>query len=72
MTTLLKLFWTGQQLDEMKFQKLGETETPERPNTILLGNFLNFQMVHFPTPNGQRFMSYGNQNMAGLLNRKLL
>jgi hypothetical protein len=24
-------------------------------------------MVHFMTPNGQRLMSYGYQNMAGLL-----
>jgi hypothetical protein len=67
-TTLLKLFWTAQQLEGAKFLKLRKSETPGFPNTILLGNSLRFPMVHFTTPNGQWLTSYGYQKMAGLLN----
>jgi hypothetical protein len=51
-TTLLKLFQTGQQLDETKFWRLSKSETLEAPNTIPLGNSHRFPMVHYLTPNG--------------------
>jgi hypothetical protein len=43
------------------------TGTPKIPNTNLVGNSLRFPMVHFPTPNSQRFMSNGFRKLAGLL-----
>jgi hypothetical protein len=67
---LLKLFWTGQQLNETKFLRLGETEIPRLLNTIPLGNSLHFPMIHFTTLNSQRLTSYGYRKMAGLLNRE--
>jgi hypothetical protein len=36
-------------LEETKFLRLGEIETPGLPNTILLDNSLHFLMVHFMT-----------------------
>jgi hypothetical protein len=62
--------WIGQHgsLDETKFQRLGKSETPELPNTSPLGNSHRFLMVHYPTPSGLRLLSYGHQNLVGLLN----
>jgi hypothetical protein len=56
-------------LEETKFLKLNEIETPGLPNTILLDNSLCFPMVHFTTPNGQWITNYGYQRMAGWPNR---
>jgi hypothetical protein len=47
---------------------LGKSETPKLPNNIPLGNSPRFPMVHYPTPNGQRFTSYGYRKKTRLLN----
>jgi hypothetical protein len=63
---LLKLNWTARQLEETKFWNLSKSKIPGLPNTISVGNSLCFLIVYFITPNGQ-WLSYGYQNMAGLL-----
>jgi hypothetical protein len=64
---LLKTELGSTTIGSTKFWQLSKTETPGLPNTLPLGNSLHFPMVHFMTPNGQQLMSYGYQNMAGLL-----
>jgi hypothetical protein len=39
-------FWTEQRLNGTQLLGLGLTETPKVPNTIMVGNSLNFPMVH--------------------------
>jgi hypothetical protein len=55
-------------LEETKFLRLEEIETPRLPNTILLDNSLHLLMVHLMTPNGQQIRSYDYWNSTGLLN----
>jgi hypothetical protein len=56
-------FWIKQQMNGTQLLGLGLAETPEVPNTNKVGNSLSFPMVHKTAPNGQRFMSYGYQNL---------
>jgi hypothetical protein len=56
-------FWTEQRLNETQLLGLGLTETPEVPNTIIVGNFLSFPMVHNMALSNRRFMSYDCQKL---------
>jgi hypothetical protein len=56
-------FWTDQRLNRTELFGLGLTETPEVPNTIMVGNSLRFLMVCNMAPNGQRFTSYECQKL---------
>jgi hypothetical protein len=51
-------FWTEQALNRTELFGLGLTETPEVPNTIMVGNSLSFQIFYNTAPNGSRFMCY--------------
>jgi hypothetical protein len=66
---LVKTELDSTTVERKKFRCLGKTNTPGLPNTISLGNYLRFPMVHSTTPNGQRITSYGYQRIFGLLNR---
>jgi hypothetical protein len=66
---LVKTELDSTTVERNKFRCLEKTYTPELLNTISLGNYLRFLMVHSTTPNGQRITSYGYQRIFGLLNR---
>jgi hypothetical protein len=51
-------FWAEQRPNRTQLLSLGLTKIPEVPNTITVGNYISFLMVHNMAPIGWRFMSY--------------
>jgi hypothetical protein len=58
-------FWTEQRLNRTHILVVGLAETPEVPNTIMVGHSLSFLIVHNTAPNGQQFLSYSCQKLDG-------